>query len=113
MPVPVYTLMKRRALVTRAGAAELAPHLAKAASDGGPRLTLDFEHVLVLAPGFVDELLGRISEFSEGPVRTITIKNAPRPLAEKDRAVARGRDAQIEQVNDSDWEIRLPARSPA
>ena len=111
MVVPVYEITQRRALVTRGVAREFADYV-RDEPDVSP-LILDLAGVLVMAPGFFDELLGKISDFPNGPVRTITIKNAPRPLAEKDRAVARGRDAQIEQVNDSDWEIRLPARSPA
>jgi hypothetical protein len=111
MVVPVYEITQRRALVTRGVAREFAEYV-RNEPDIGP-LTLDLDGVLVMAPGFFDELLGEISDFPNGPVRTIRIKNAPRPLAEKDRAVARGRHAQIEQVNDSEWEIRLPAPAPA
>ena len=111
MVVPVYELLQSRALVTRQGATRLAPHLADAveSSDGKPRLTLDLAGTGAIAPGFFDELLGILSELSEGRVRIITIKNAPRPLAKKDRTVARRRGAEITEVGESEWEIRLPA----
>ena len=111
MVVPVYEITQRRALVTRGVATEFAEYV-RNEPDIAP-LTLDFAGVLVMAPGFFDELLGRISELPNGPVRTITMKNAPRPLAEKDRAVARGRGAEITEVGEFEWEIRLPAPTPA
>ena len=111
MAVPVYEITQSRALVTRAGAIEFAEHL-RSESDAAP-LTLDLTSIQALAPSFFDELLGRITELSEGRVHTITIKNAPRPLAEKDRAVARGRGAQIREVGEAEWEIRLPTPAPA
>ncbi len=115
MIVPVYELLESRALVTREGATRLAPHLADSVEscDGTPSLTLDLAGTGTLAPGFFDELLGILSELSKGRVRIITIKNAPRPLADKDRRVARGRGAQIRETGDSEWEIRLPAPAPA
>ncbi len=115
MVVPVREVLQGRALVTREGATRLAPHLADAVEsrDGMPCLTLDLAGTGALAPGFFDELLGVLSELSEGRIRMITIKNAPRPLAKKDRTVARRRGAQIRETGDSEWEIRLPASAPA
>ena len=115
MVVPVYELLESRALVTRDGATRLAPHLADAVEscDGKPCLTLDLAGTGALAPGFFDELLGEISELPNGPVRILTIKNPPRPLAKKDRTVARRRGAEIREVGDAEWEIRLGAPAPA
>ena len=110
MPVPVREVLQGRALVTREGATRLAPHLVDAVEsrDGKQCLTLDLTGTWALAPGFFDELLGVLSELSEGGVRIITIKNPPRPLADKDRRVARRRGAQIRETGDSEWEIHLP-----
>ncbi len=115
MVVPVYELLQGGALVTREGATRLAPHLADAVEscDGTPCLTLDLAGTVALAPGFFDELLGILTELSEGRVRIITITNPPRPLAKKDRTVARRRGAEITEVGEAEWEIRLPAPAPA
>lgn len=111
MVVSAYEITRSRALVTRARAIEFAERVRDEPS--GVPLTLDLRGVEALAPSFFDELLGRIAELSEGRVRTITIKNPPRPLADKDRRVARGRGAEIEEVGELEWEIRLPAPAPA
>ena len=111
MVVAAYEITQSRALVTRARAVEFAERV-RDEPDDAP-LTLDLSGVQALAPSFFDEFLGRISELSEGRVRIITIKNAPRPLADKDRRVARGRGAQIRETGESEWEIRLPAPAPA
>ena len=111
MVVPVYEITQSCALVTRGAAMLLADHL-RDEQDVTP-LTLDLAGVGALAPSFFDEMLGRISELPGGPVRMITIKNAPRPLAKKDRTVARRRGAEITEVGEFEWEIRLPAPAPA
>ena len=111
MVVPVYEITQSCALVTRGAAILLADHLRD--EQDGTLLTLDLAGVGALAPSFFDEMLGRISELPGGPIRTITIKNAPRPLAKKDRTVARRRGAQIRETGESEWEIRLPAPAPA
>ena len=107
MVVPVYEITQSRALVTRARAIEFA-ECVRDERDVAP-LTLDFAGIQALAPSFFDELLGELSKRPNGPVRTVTIKNAPRRLANKDRRVARGRGAEITETADSEWEIRLPA----
>ncbi|MXY79823.1 MAG: hypothetical protein F4Y94_09090 [Chloroflexi bacterium] len=111
MVVSAREITQSRALVTRARAIDFAERVRDEPSC--EPVTLDLSGVEALAPSFFDELLGLISELSGHPVRTITIKNAPRPLADKDRRVASGRGAQIRETGDSEWEIRLPASAPA
>ena len=111
MNIAVHEVTNRKALVTRPVAVEIASHVVTAveSDESASSLTLDFTGVEALGPSFLDELLGRISELSGDRVRTITFKSAPSRLSEKFKAVARGRNANITQIGESDWEVQLPA----
>ena len=111
MTIAVYEVTHRRALVSRSVAVDIASHVASVvgSDEGDSSLTLDFNGVEAVGPSFLDELLGRISELTQNEVRTITFKSAPSRLSEKFKAVARGREASIAQVGDSDWVVQLPA----
>lgn len=112
VPIKIYDLAKKRALVTREAAVVISEAMASAPANSTTDLTLDFEGIEAVTPSFVDELLG----LAQGVLRArhsaptrILFLNTPTRLSAKFTAIARARDVAISETEDGVWSITTPA----
>lgn len=107
VPLQVYKLIPRRALITRESARVLKEPLIAAMNGEVAELKLDFAGVEAVTPSFVDELitvLGEIAHLKKLGFQ-VSFLNPPTRLSEKFLAIARGHGLIISESSPGAWTI--------
>ena len=111
--VMVYSLARKRALITRESAQIIGKALV-AASDESP-LVVDFAGIEAVTPSFVDELLAVVEHIlkeSGQAEATAVFLNPPTRLSEKFAAVGRAHSLNVIEADDGSWTISAGVTTP-
>ncbi len=100
----VFELTGKRALVTRASAAEIGSALNEASTDG--EIIVDFAGVDAVTPSFVDEILAVVEELvRDRDAGGVSFLHIPTRLSEKFVAVGRAHQLSVTESEDGTWAI--------
>jgi hypothetical protein len=114
MKIHVHGILRRRALVTRGAAREIASAIRELEQpdDDEQVVVLDFEGIEAVTPSFVDELLGILTGLELGSSRKVRFLLPPTRLSEKFKAIGRARRVEMSDDVAEEWVIELPPVAP-